>query len=197
VATATAILEETRSPAAITLRAVARRIGISTTSIYDHFSDREAILAALADAAYVELAAATANARARFTDPVDRLRAGCRGYLEFSRNRPHLYALLFTTKAMPGAPQGSRSPSDGAAFRHNGDPGATSFGALVQAITACVEAGASTSSDPFADAVAIWVALHGYATLRVSVPNFPWPPDDSTFDRIVLCLARIRPSAAP
>lgn len=195
VATATAILEETRTPAAVTLRAIAREIGISTTSIYDHFPDRDGLLAALADAAYRELAAATAKGRAEFTDPVDRLRAGCRAYLQFARERSHLYGLLFTTNALPAAPQGSRTPSDGAAFTEPGDPGATSFGALVQAITACVQAGASTSTDPFADATAVWVAIHGYATLSASVPNFPWPPENTTFDHLVLCLARIRPAS--
>lgn len=188
------ILEDTRSPAAVTLRAVARDVGISTTSIYDHFRDRQAILDALTAAAYTELAATTAAARATCTDPVDRLLAGCRAYVHFAQNRAHLYMLLFTTNAIPGAPPGARAPSDGGAFQQRGDPGATSFGALVQAITACVDTGASTSPDPFQDAVAVWAALHGYVMLRISIPNFPWPPSDPTIDHVVLSLSRIAES---
>lgn len=188
---AAGILKKTQSPAAITLRAVAREVGIATTSIYDHFRDRQAILDALTADTYRELAAATAAARREHTEPVPRLLAGCRAYVRFARARPHLYSLLFTTNALPGAPAGSRTPSDGGAFQQRGDPGATSFRALADAVAACADAGDSTSTDPFGDAVSIWAALHGYVTLRTGIPNFPWPPSDSTFEHLVLSLARI------
>lgn len=191
LAAADRILEQTQSPAAITLRAVAREVGIATTSIYDHFRDRQAILDALTAETYRELAAATATARREQTEPVPRLLAGCRAYVHFARKRPHLYSLLFTTNALPGAPAGSRTPSDGGAFQQRGDPGATSFGALIDSVAACADAGDSTSTDPFGDAVAIWAALHGYVILRTGIPNFPWPPSDSTFEHLVLSLARI------
>jgi hypothetical protein len=55
----------------------------------------------------------------------------------------------------------------------------------------CVDAGRSTSTDAFGDACAVWVALHGYATLRTNLPSFPWPDGQAMFDRIVLGPARI------
>jgi AcrR family transcriptional regulator len=190
VAAATRILEETMSPAAVTLRAVARDVGIATTSIYGHFADREAIFSAIADQGYMDLAATTSGARDSKVRPVEQLLAGCRAYLEFARLRPHIYSVLFTSSATPGAPAGARTPSDSMVTRED-DPGAASFQVLVDGVACCAREGVSASTDHFADAVAVWVALHGYATLHIGQPYFPWPPDDDTVEHLVLRLARV------
>jgi hypothetical protein len=54
--------------------------------------------------------------------------------------------------------------------------GMSTFTVLVDALVACVEAEESASVDPFADATALWVGLHGLAQLRAATPLFPWPP---------------------
>lgn len=43
LAGATQLLEDSGSEEAVTLRAIARQIGISAPSIYSHFPDREAL----------------------------------------------------------------------------------------------------------------------------------------------------------
>ncbi len=53
----------------------------------------------------------------------------------------------------------------------------------------CVDAGDSASTDPFGDAVALWVALHGLAHQRAVIPYFPWP--DDTADRLVDRIAQL------
>ena len=58
VAGAAAVLEETGSEDAVTLRAVARRVGIAAPSIYGHFDDRDQILLAVIADAFAELDAA-------------------------------------------------------------------------------------------------------------------------------------------
>jgi hypothetical protein len=62
---------------------------------------------------------------------------------------------------------------------------------LVQAVQDCVDAGLSASTDPELDSKAIWVALHGFATLHALVGGFPWPETDVMLDRIVYGLAQI------
>jgi hypothetical protein len=48
------------------------------------------------------------------------------------------------------------------------------------------------------DATALWVALHGYATLHASVRNFPWPPEDDLINALVDRLAQLdTPNADP
>jgi AcrR family transcriptional regulator len=46
---AAALIEETGSEQSVTLREVARRIGIAAPSIYEHFPSREAIVYAVVD----------------------------------------------------------------------------------------------------------------------------------------------------
>jgi AcrR family transcriptional regulator len=193
VATATAILTTTGTPEAVTLRAVAREIGIATTSIYSHFPDREAILRAVADQAFTSLTTASLDAGAGLDDPVARLLAGCRAYVNYAVDHPHLYALMFTAGGPGGAPPGSGTRGD--VELHAGeDPSAAGFNGLARAIAACSAAGVSASTDPFTDAVAVWMGLHGYATLRGSM-TFPWPDQDLTLKHLVYSLARI-PEAA-
>jgi hypothetical protein len=48
---------------------------------------------------------------------------------------------------------------------------------ITDAFADCVRAGQATSTDVAADAVALWLGLHGLAHQRLSAPSFPWPPD--------------------
>ena len=90
--------------------------------------------------------------------------------------RPHRYELAFATRETNTTPRAAAT---------------SAFELLVNAVAACVQAGVSASDDPFGDATAIWVALHGYATLHASRPAFPWRPTDATLDRIVDALASL------
>lgn len=64
---------------------------------------------------------------------------------------------------------------------------------LADRLRACVDAGSSTSTDVRADAVALWLGLHGLAHQRAVVPGFPWPADVA--ERVVAALSRLRPGA--
>ena len=182
LAAAAALLDETASVDAVTLRAVARRVGISAPSIYAHFLDREAMLIAVIDDAFAELIDALTQAIASKTDPVDRLRAGCAAYLHFAAQRPQPYRVMF---------QLDPSPSDKTVVMDETGLGAQAFGVLVDSIKACADAGRSASTDPSVDAAAVWVAMHGYALLRTALPGFTWPAHEQMFDRIVLRLAGV------
>jgi AcrR family transcriptional regulator len=178
---ATTLLEETGTEQAITLRAIARGIGISAPSIYAHFPDRDAIVSAIVDDGFRELSATIQRAVDLETDAVRQLRAGCAAYLSFAAERPHRYRVVFECSDVVDADLSKPLPQ----------VRADAFGLLVAAVQRCVDAGASASTDPFGDAVAIWVALHGYATLRPALPAFPWPAGDSTLDRIVYGIAGV------
>src|SRR3954462_12715273 len=96
VAAAAALLEETGTEQAVTLRAVARRVGIAAPSIYAHFADRQAILLAVVQGAFAELAEAlratqTGTDAPPEDDPVAQLRAACTAYLDFAATRPQRY----------------------------------------------------------------------------------------------------------
>ena len=57
-------------------------------------------------------------------------------------------------------------PSDGLV-------GAAAFGRLVAAVA---QHQRGTAGPPLQPAIALWVALHGYISLRIAVPAFPWRP---------------------
>jgi AcrR family transcriptional regulator len=180
LAGATELLEETGSEDAVTLRAIARQVGISAPSIYAHFADRQAIVDAIVDSAFHDFNTAIYSAIDGMTDPRARLRAGCAAYLRFAADRPNRYKLLFGRHDLI------------ASGEHPVPPIRTeSFDWLVQCVQACVEAGLSQSKDPHLDSTAIWAALHGYATLRAGLDTFPWPAEDALVDRIVCGLAGI------
>jgi AcrR family transcriptional regulator len=158
----------------ISLRRIARNIGIAAPSIYAHFPDREAIVSALVDEAFDELSAVVTTAIDAQDDPIAKLRAACSAYMEFAMERPNRYQLAFASRESNAIPRESATRA---------------FMLLVDAVKGCVDAGTSASTDPFGDATAIWVAMHGYATLRPSRPAFPWPDSDATLNRIVGALA--------
>jgi len=182
LAGATELLEETGSEDAVTLRAIARQVGISAPSIYAHFPDREAIVDAIVDSAFRDFNTAIYSAIEAVTDPLARLRAGCAAYLRFAAERPNRYKLLFDRHHLISSPE-QPVPS----IRTE------SFDWLVQSVQACAEAGLTPSKDPYLDSTAIWAALHGYATLHARLDAFPWPAEDAMLARIVCGLAGITP----
>jgi AcrR family transcriptional regulator len=185
---ASEILETTGSSEAVTLRAVARAVGIAAPSIYAHFPDREAILDQLCSDGFAEFRATLQAAIAPFDDPVDRLFAGCRAYLRYSAEHPRRYRALFDFPEV----RTRQRPVDQASMAE----GLAALNVLVEGIADCARAGRSASNDHFADAVAVWVALHGLATLLAdSAPAFPWPDHDQLVTAIVSRLAQL--DAAP
>lgn len=180
LAAATQLLEQTGSEEAVTLRAVARKVGISAPSIYAHFADREAIVDAIVDGAFADFNGAIKAAVETATGPLPRFRAGCAAYLRFAADHPNRYKFLFELQVPDNAPERAAP-----ALRTE------SFDGLVRCLQDCIDAGISASTDAQLDSMAIWVALHGYATLRVLVGGFPWPDADVMLDRLVHGLAQI------
>jgi AcrR family transcriptional regulator len=170
LAAAAELLDETGDEQAVTLRAVARRVGISAPSIYSHFADRQAILFALAQTAFAELTEQL-SAAGGGEDVVARLRAVCAAYLDFAATRPQRYRVMFG-----GLWNAAGAVAEAAITAEE----ATTLGrpallVLTDALAGCVAAGRSTSTDPGADAVALWLGLHGLAHQRAVAPAFPWP----------------------
>jgi AcrR family transcriptional regulator len=166
------LLDETGQEQSVTLRAVARRVGITAPSIYGHFPNRESILLAVVRQAFAELTEQLQAAQAAAgRDPEARLRAVSDAYLHYARLRPQRYRVMFggvwdVTDAVRAA---AASEAEAAAL------GQDALAVIVGALRDCAAAGCSASTDPFADAVALWVALHGLAHQQAVIPHFPWP----------------------
>lgn len=180
---ARALLVESGSESAVTLRAVARRVGIAAPSIYAHFDSSEQIVQAVVGETFGLLHARIDQARRTAPTARDRLVAGCRAYLTFGAEHPALYGLLFTRARMPRDPLPSRPPAVGDL------DGAGPFGLLLQGVQDCIDDGSSDAVPALDTAVLIWVALHGLVQLRAGEPDFPWPDTDRTDNELVSRLA--------
>ncbi|WNV74034.1 TetR/AcrR family transcriptional regulator [Geodermatophilus sp. DSM 44513] len=142
----------TGSPADLSLRRLARDLGVSHAAPSRHFPDRQAFLAALAAAGWqrldAELAAADPGPDAGLRP---RVLALGRGYVRFATTEPALLELVFARKGAGEAP-------------HAAD--AVSGPALV--VADAQRRGEVVPGDPGALATALWAGLHGVAALSVS-----------------------------
>jgi len=98
-------------PAALTMRALAAKLGVAPMAVYNHFRDREAILDALAAQVFAGLSAesrAATGSRApkgRVSKPSVSWRTSLRAIVlavqRFANEHPHIYRLAMTRPSKP------------------------------------------------------------------------------------------------
>jgi len=100
--------------AALSLRAIAREMGMASSALFRYFRNRDALLTALIIDSYSALAEAAEAAEARVHDRSveDRWMAICHGVRDWAVAHPHEYALIFGSP-IPGyaAPQDTVAPA--------------------------------------------------------------------------------------
>jgi AcrR family transcriptional regulator len=92
-----------RSADDLGLREVARAVGVSATSVYRHFPDKGALLAALAGEGLVLLARAQHDAAAAAGGGVAGFSATGVAYVRFALDNPALFRLIFANPDAHGA----------------------------------------------------------------------------------------------
>ena len=93
--------------AALSLRAVARELGMASSAVYRYFPSRDDLLTRLIIDGYDDLGAAAEAADAPDAPPRERWLAVCRAVRGWARAHPHEYALLY------GSPvPGYEAPAD-------------------------------------------------------------------------------------
>ena len=169
---AAAALRETGD---LSIREVARRVGVTPPAVYLHFPSKEVLVEAVVRDRFNALLLRLRDAITDVPDPADSLRAGCLAYLRFAADDPASYAVLF----------GGQSAMS---FDGEDQPGGPTFDALVRGIAGCQRTGVAPPGDPHAVAVLLWIGLHGAATLPEARPSFPWPSQEELLDDL---LARV------
>lgn len=184
IAAAAELLDEAGDERAITLRSVARRVGIAAPSIYPHFPDQPAIMLAVVQRAFTELEGTLRDVAERAgDDPRQRLYAVCNGYLEFAGTHPERYRTMFGGLWVPALGDSSLTEGELAAL------GQDVMSILTHALRDCVTQGYAASTDLVADTVALWLGLHGLAHQRAVTRAFPWPNDIA--NRLITALAHL------
>lgn len=101
-------------PAALSMRALARDLGMASSAVYRYFESRDALLTALLIEAYDDMGATVevAEAAVRRSDHVGRFRAMAHALRHWAISHPHQYALTYGSP-VPGyaAPTDTIAPA--------------------------------------------------------------------------------------
>lgn len=142
----------------LSLRQVARRVGVSHNAPYRHFEDKEALLAAVAEQGFssLQVAMETNIEGIPLNNYQERLTAIGIAYVKFALTHPTYYRLMF------GEYRCNREKYPSLVETSQG-----SFMVLVDTITAGQKAGDFRVGDPVNMARVAWSLVHGQAMLAL------------------------------
>ena len=152
---------------AVSLRAVARRAGVSPTAVYRHFDDHVELLHDTVDHCWSTFYEQLRDAASASDDPFDAFRALGDAYVAYAMERTGQYRVLFSDKVDLGD---GKSPGGLAAFQ-----------LLVDAVARILDANGDRR-DPFFVAVQVHTWIHGIVDLCGSHPDMPWPETTQLLD---------------
>jgi AcrR family transcriptional regulator len=172
------MLDELGDDEPLSMRAVAREIGVAATSVYLHFADRDELVYAALKQAHHDLVQSVLQVGG--ADPVAELRARVRVLGRWSGEHPGLYKVLNESTLNQRADM--------------------SFKLVVREQTAevvqrCMDAGLVPRDDAAAVAFDLRSAVHGTVSMRLNEPDLPWPPLEEQLDRFLVKLVGVSPEA--
>lgn len=147
----------TESLAALSLRNVAQRAGVSHAAPYAHFADKQALVAAISTEGYRRLYQTLQRVCERYRDdPLRQLIEGSWGYVSFALSDPEHFKITFS----------------GAVEREGDYPALVemsqrSFATVTRIVGACQATGALRPGPTDMLAVSVWSAVHGFVALML------------------------------
>ncbi len=163
--------------AALSIRRLAADVGSSTMAVYTHFGGKDELVAAVVREAFDRLHAELTSVP-RTDDPLADLVGTGTAYRRNALANADLYRVMFGLNPLALTDPGVEPPG-----RSQLDVGLDAFGALVDAVARCVDAGL-VEGDPARLALAVWATAHGAVSLELA--GFLAPADAAaTFDLAV------------
>ncbi len=152
---------------AVTMRAVAQRVGYSATSLYLYFSDKEQLIRAVVDAVVIKLAQSL-KSTLDISDPLQRFLQFGQHYVQFALTNPNHYRMMFMTPHPPCDPAFSSIEQD--------NPEQDAYAQLIGVVTSAWHAGVFKPSltDPVLIAQTVWAAMHGLCALQINLADDAW-----------------------
>lgn len=156
-------LEPEHGPLGISLREVARHVGVSHAAAYHHFASKEALVLAVADDGYARLLAAIREPAlpAPFTGPMAAffgvIAVGV-AYVRFAIDQPSRFRFMYGTPPLAAGDDASPIPA------RQADVLAVFAGAVAEAQREGVIAGRA----PQRTGAQLWAQAHGLATLTIA-----------------------------
>lgn len=181
----------------VSMRKIARKVGITQAAIYQHFENKEAILYVIIEDFFSDVIAAFEVAVSTEADPLRRLRRAMRTYVDFGLSRPEEYRLVFMTPMSGLVRAGVALPRTEKA-RLKPSKGSLAFGMLDARVTEVIGAGLARDLDADLVSEAIWAAGHGIVSLLITHEHFPWTDREALIDlQIDLLMEGLLPAGSP
>jgi len=157
-----------------TIRKIADEVGLSSTALYMHFSDKSEILHEICERAFEQLLIMN---RAVLDEPGtadQRMRRLMQSYVRFGFENPNAYRLVYMTRPLEAQQAQSVAQSLGYEL----------FGAFVRVVEEASAAG-RLRGDPRATAQALWAGAHGVVSLMITKPYFDWVDRDQLVETLL------------
>lgn len=179
ISAAVQMLDDLADDEALSLRAVARAVSISPTSVYLYFPDRDALLLAAMQRCHEDMLRAADEAEAAQEDPASRLRARILTQAAWAQEHPGLYKVMHESKV---------SRRHGMPFKE------VLLARTTDAVQRCMDAGVALPGESATVALDLRTAVIGMLSLRINEPDLPWPPLAEQADRFLAKLVGLTPS---
>jgi AcrR family transcriptional regulator len=179
ISSATELLVEHGDDAAVSIRAVASRVGVTPPSIYLHFADKDALLDAVCARYFEQLDGEFAAVAAGLDDPLERALQLGMAYVRFAMSTPVLYRIAFR-QSEPGLSKVDEVLS------------ALAFTRIAATVGELADEGFFPESDVGEVVLELWAAAHGVASLMLAKPELSWGPDLRLAETLLrsVCLGR-------
>ncbi|MGA9275368.1 TetR/AcrR family transcriptional regulator [Ilumatobacter sp.] len=170
----------------ISLRAVARRAGVSPTAVYRHFDDHLALLRESVAQCWRNFYDVMVEARDSSSDPYVAFDAAGTAYVRFAMEHQGQYRVLFSNRIQLDMSDlevpNSIEPSVG-----DLDAGFSAFQILVQLVTAILDH-RSDDRDPYFVAIQVHTWIHGMVDIVGCHPDERWPAMDTMLNGLSTAL---------
>ncbi|MCO5320236.1 MAG: TetR/AcrR family transcriptional regulator [Microthrixaceae bacterium] len=172
------LLSETADPDAVSIRAVARRTGVSATACYRHFVDRDDLVYCAVGLAFADFTQRLRSAVAATDDPFAALEAAGDAYHRYALEQPGRYRVLFSNPM--------DCPEETSATEEEAQMGIIAFFVLVELVQGVIDAGATAAADSEGRvdagylAFQLWSWIHGIVDLNITHTYDHWPATEQT-----------------
>jgi len=158
---------------AFSLRRLAAQLGVTAPALYAYVRGKDELTRAVAEEEFARFMRRLDSVE--HGEPLERIRADCRAYVDHARQNPELFKLMFRFR--PVITEEPRGDEFAAATR--------SFQRGSAAVQDAIDAGLFKSDDALTTSLTIWTAIHGLVSLILAGAQFSPEQEEKLFDSVV------------
>lgn len=162
----------------LSVRGLARELGVTAPAIYDHVESKDAVLRAVAASGYEDLRSTYSTTAGT---AIERMHERALAYVEFARTNPEIFSLMFMFR-----PNAIAIEAD-----NELDAATEVFDDGVDDVRQAIADGDLVDRDPVQLTLTLWAAIHGVATVSLVAPPIA---EAVAADVIDAMLAGLRPN---